>query len=411
MKYFVNIDKLAEFIGKRPGLIKKILNPTEELLVKAISSSPDSKKFLSFIPMNLRTLAVVRGYINSRRYYGINMKSIPQNVINQFTQEDKNNILESRCGLIEEFQNPTKDDWLFALKKGYKNFEKVPKNIWNQDLVLEVLEDCKYNVVDFKFDIPGLWTEDFALKVLDISNVFLKLVPKSLITRPVLTSGLRERIDLEGIDIPDSSWTEELADQALECSSCNWRSLPIKYLTKERICKIAKEEGVWDELPIKDYDVFVAYISGCDKDNIPDIKIIDYSKKFNIKKFVTDVTKAGAHPGIFEALEIKLTKELWLDILTANPENIRYIDKIDQTETMVDVVLNNANIETLDSLDRFINMGKIKAHHAPLLLESKSPFFREIVRKHLQGIGSQSAGTVEIDLAPTDYAKFKHLLE
>jgi hypothetical protein len=74
--------------------------------------------------------------------------------------------------------------------------------------------------------------------------------------------------------------------------------------------------------------------------------------------------------------------------------------------------LNTATAEQIDKCAESINLGKIKAQHAPLLIECENALMVEIRNKFFKAsaLNTVSGNLIEVDMAPSEFAKIKKLV-
>jgi hypothetical protein len=412
MKYQVDIDKMANFLRNRPAMVKVLTNLTEGFVLKVLSKEFHRRQktvdFYRALPIELKTLEVTRMYIASCSSWCLDYSVIPQAIREQLTSDDRKAMLEKKTSIIDELNDATPTEWEHALEHGYRNYHHIPKNLWTKKLILLVAKENSY---DFDLDLaqmPITWDETFAEALVDVNHKALKEIPVHVISNRVFKKACRQ--NLSGIQIPTDAWDGDCIKEALECQASNIKYIPNHLITKEIVFKCA-EEGVWEDLPYRDYDVLVHYISGNPHSWNNPKGLMEMLSKVNPKKFISDAIKLGADPSTIKSFGFTITEDLWQTIIEINPRHLKEIPKADQSEAIIETFFSNAGYEIIDDLQNHINLGKIKAHHAPLLVNCRSGLITEIRNKFMKGDQEKGGdNTIEIDVSPSEFAKIKGLL-
>ena len=413
MKYQVDQDKLARFLTTRPAMIKTITNLTEAFILKIFTRMGRDKHCAALynaLSLEFKTLAVTRAYIKGSSNWYFDYRLIPAAIRTQLTKEDRLSIIEQKVSVIEEMEDVTTAEWKAAIAKGYTEFENIPKEMWTKDMVLKVIGKTSYRrSYEFFKDIPGIWDEKFAEDVVEANPETLSIVPTHLISNAVLKLGANQTLD--GIDIPTEAWDTVTATLALHEYTRNFKFIPKHLITRGMINHCA-DSGEWESLP-HDYEAFVHYIASnpvsCYGE--PEKSVLKWAKKVNPQKFILEVVALGCSIDTLTRHGFTITPELWLKILAIKPEYLGDVPKTEQMEEMVETFFSNANAELLDKMAEKINLGKIKAHHAPLMINCKSGLLIEIMNKFLKGDQKEEgANTIEVSISPAQFAKIRNAL-
>jgi hypothetical protein len=417
MKYLVNKKKFAKLLRDRPALVRTVVAPTEDFALACFHLEKDERtwraKFEEIymeLPIELKTLAVTRAILKTDN--GISISNIPRNILLKFTATDRLRLLGKGVRVIEELPNPTYTEWLFALSNGYTNLENVPENIWTEETALVAIKLGFQHHESFLFNFPDrLWNQAFAIKAVATNTAVLNVVPTHLINNDVLNACLER--DLKGIKIPESAWDQDTAERAVATYSTNIQFIPEQYVT-EKVNLIAATKGVFfGYLTIKTYPVLVAFVANNTFLSSERDKLIKIVRKLNKETFILDVLKTQEDRStcLFD-LGLEITEALWLKMLKFDPELIKKIPRCDQTPDMVDVFLNSATAEEIDRYVENLNLGKVKAHHAPLLIGCENVLIQEIRNKFLKAneVHTETDELIEVDMAPSEYAKIKKIV-
>ncbi|MCX5884343.1 MAG: hypothetical protein NT096_00260 [Proteobacteria bacterium] len=412
MKYLVDKKKFTLLLRARPALLRTVVNLTEEFCKTCFYKEKDercwSAKFSEIyleIPSELKTLAVTREYLKTN-YSELSI--IPLDILTKFTKHERHKCLENNIHNIEILPNPTYEEWLLVLSHSYHEYKNIPMDMWTQEMALEVARHNGDRGFDFEFP-EALWDQAFAIQMVTASSSMLNVVPTDLINNEVLQHCLNR--DLDKLEIPESAWDQATVEKAVELLSYNIQYVPKQYIT-EKINLIAASKGIsFSLLTIKTYPILVAYVANNNCDGNKDSIIKAVNKIKDKETFILDVLKTqedNRPTGIFN-LDFEISEELWLKILKNEPSWIIKIDRCNQTPAMVDAFLNSASADQIDRYALSINLGKIKAHHAPLLIGCENNLIQEIRNKFLKAnaVNTVTDTLMEIDLAPSEYAKIK----
>ena len=420
MKYLVDKKKFVKLLRERPALARTIVTPTENFALSCFHLEKDERawgaKFEEIyieLPKELKTLAVTRKFIKTAR--GLTVSNIPKDILLKLSKQDRLKTLEHSHRNIEDLPNPTYEEWLYVISNGYRNHENIPADMWTEELALEVAKQGAVNYNGhFESKFPDhLWNQDFAVKVVTAHVDTLDVVPSHLINNEVLRICLER--DLSDIKIPESAWDQATAESAATLNSYNIQFIPEQYIT-EKVNILAATKGIsYSFLTIKTYPVLVAYVANNTNGGEEKEKVIKDVHKIKDKEaFILDVLKARSDDKetcLFN-LGLEISEDLWLKIIKVDPELIRSINRCDQTPEMVDAFLGMATPKVIDKCAESINLGKIKAQHAPFLIECENVLIQEIRNKFLKAgeVHTETNETIEVDMAPSEYAKIKGIL-
>ena len=434
MKYQVDKERLIQLIYSRPSFLKAITNLTEDFCIALFKNANENTSNISdiygAIPYRVKTLKVTQAYIhipiNRNHWRGccFDINLIPNEHLAKLSAKDRHYIITRHdCNHIEKLPIPTKAEWVLAITNDYDNFEKVPAEVWTQDLVLSIIkkakEDSHINLSECNFDFPRIWTSDFARLAVSHNPEALYCLPKRFITGEILAIAFASKgMDLEGADIPEEVWNQTLADQAVQNIGKNISFIPPNYLTPDNK-KEAARQGYFLETLDESYPLLVAY-TACNSIGLMNKRIKELICKLKDKEaFILDVVMETVESDRgfqcmdnFKEMQLPISSDLWVKILKLMPSALRKSDKSDQTDAMIDAFLSAATPEVIDYCATYINLGKIRAHHAPLLIGCKHVIIQEAIKKHLKNESNPATeDTIEINLAPSEYAKVKGLLQ
>jgi len=412
MKYPVKKEKIICLLNNRPALVKNIPNLTEDFCIEAIESirSRALVKFYECLPIEMKTLKVSKAYVNRNQIEGV-----PDAIKKLFPEKLRKYIIKNVAWsgrAIESLPEPTSSEWLIAIKSGYNNIEKIPKELYSQEFILTLIKQGKVSMRGIKEIAEPFWTPDFALACIKEDVEAIKILPTHLITGQIFDIAVQV-IDLSEIKIPENIWNQDRANEAVESDAYNIRYLPKQYIT-ESLCERAAEKGAaFEGLPFKTYPVLVAFVTSISKYYSYKEELKEKIKKLapDYDQFILDVTQKAKTPQAILYLDYLIKDDLWPKILKIAPESIKLIEKENQTEDMISAFFSVATPEIIDANAPALNLGKIKATHAPLLISCNHPIILGIVDKYFKGQPEAIEGAMEICLSPAEYTKLKYLLE
>ena len=419
MKYQVDREKLISFIHSRPAMVKNVTNITEDLAMELFGTKKDySHKFVDiygYLPEAAKTLKVTRRFIKISDSYRFHINDIPDEIKKQLTKNDRVDIINKQDSTILNLPDPTVDEWTQAIEGGFNNLDNIPRDIWTKEMLFAYINNTCGDINDIKDIAMPLWTEDLALKCAEVDSSTLEILPPRYLTKPVVTAALATSneycLDECHENIPDESWDEKLATKAVESTPYNISYIPARLIT-EKLC-IAAARGIsFEELPIKTYPVLIAYVAG--KPALGEEAVKKFRKAlkpYESFKLIMDVLIAGGCIRTLLSLGYTIDEDTWMKILDLDPAYIQNIEKCDQTDDIIDKFFSMANAELIDDKAEAINLIKIKARHAPMLINCQNRLMVEIMNKYLKGDQTDTSdSTIEIDVPPSEYAKIKSLL-
>jgi hypothetical protein len=418
MKYQVDREKLVSFIHNRPAMVKNVTNVTEEFalgLFKENDYNNKATEIYGYLPEAIKTLKITRKFIKTASSYRFHINDIPDEIKKQLTKNDREDMLNKRVDTILDLPNPTVDEWTHALQGGFSDLNKIPRDIWTKEMVFAYIDKSYSDLEDIKDIAMPLWTEDLALKCAKVEAQTLDILPPSMLTKWVVEAALFKQggycLDDCYKNIPDESWDEELVAKAVESTPYNIKYVPARFITEE-LCVAAARDVRFDELPIQTYPVLVAYAAGDPGLGEEAVKKFrKAAKSYDPYKFIMDVIAAEGNIKTLLCLGYKIDEDTWLKILDINPAYIQDIEKANQTDAIIDKFFSLANAKLIDEKANAINLIKIKAHHAPMLINCENRLMIEIMNKYLKGDQTdKTEDTIEIDVPPSEYAKIKSQL-
>jgi len=450
MKYTVDYKKFAQALSNRPSLIKKVTVMTVEAATLFVGSN---RLCYPLLPREFKSdINVVRAYIGDLTKKGIyqnvrdfDFSGIPFSVLKELNEEDRKMLIGFKSSIISSLHSPSKSEYYLAVRKGYDT-KKVPEEYY-KDINFWSCAASYYRQTCYAstFKISEVfWEEnDNAEKII---SQFLEeyperidSIPSNRVTRDNLFTAFKSTIskekelDLSSEEgIPDSSWDETIKDMALLNCYRNIRCIPIDLLS-EKDALNAIERGaelycIPDELNTRNVRVHsMAYIVNYNKYPFPrsldefngDKKLFKNLQSIN---FQLDVLKRAPSFNVSNSTEKMMNfieEKNYLKILKVNPTFLKFIPKLEQTDEQIDVFFSYATSAQIDAVSEYINMGKIKDKHSPILIGCESSLIVTAVAKRLkksvkleQGeVRSLSSQSIEIEVPPTEYAKICDMME
>jgi hypothetical protein len=440
MRYDVNKDNYVRILWNRPALIKKIVSLDEDTAAFFVLAA---RKCYGYLPNKLQaSVKVVQAYIHETPEWknssysskGVTLSLIPQHALEQLPAKDRKNLIRrSYSGkIIDSFIEPSYEEWLEAVKNGYSIYD-VPEKYYNRKtLYIAMAHHYKDESCFSDFTIPDMFWENGSevaskslIEVIQVCPQMILCIPPHRITNAHLITAFQtkdECVSLEEdkwLKIPLPSWNHATVQMALVSEQSNIRIVPEKYLTEDDAIKCAKgynvsEENIPASLLTRKVLVSLAANRNCEFSPNSDYSI--YGTLLRELDFQLDVLREGGFSAA-KILNEYFNSHFYPEIIEVCPEYIQLIPKLEQTDKIIDAFLG-APAEIIDKMAKHINLGKIRGHHAPLLIGCEDSIIVSTIEKKLKGTQrSKSTKTrktphsVEIDLAPAEFASFREQLE
>lgn len=435
MKYNIDKEKFAGLLFYRPGLIKKITNLNENDAAFFIKRAPKCYEYLS---MDLKCSAkIIKSYIaidkDGYKFYDVSL--IPLSALDKLSKSDRLRLIAESYYNWDKFfnrlPNKTDEEWFHAVRHGLF-ISSVPKKYHTRNSLYEALayykKDHPYNSIAH---IPEVfWEEDAErankdlVDMLSISPFFIEAIPPKRVTKEHLLetfqSGKALSLDEEYKNIPVSSWDRGIVAQALRCNALNIGVIPPSLLTEKDALYAAEACVGLSLIPSQVLTRKVRVQVAARRSTPYTIESNSEPILYDVD-FQCDVAKEGkeAVKNIVDFVQPENREA----ILTVCPYFIEFIPKLEQTDRIIDILLENASPEIIDEVSAYINLGKVKKQHAPLFVGCTSNIILSTVEKKLRGLQrkmsneikqlktKQTAFTIEINVAPVDFSKIREQLD
>ena len=452
MKYNVDKKKFRTLLYSRPALIKKVVDLDES---DAAFFVEKGKHLYEFLPMELRTnLKVVRAYIkdegetdpyNRYRYRRFNAKKIPLSVLDKLTPDERKILIRNACSswngyeFFDSLPDKTYEEWLEAVKCGYK-INDVPEEYRTRKSLYKayafrIREDHTNTVHDTITE--EFWTTANAdsdiEELIKYTRHFIEVVPPTRVKKEHLIAAFQSGADLtlatDYENIPSSSWDRGVITMALKCNKDNIRIIPPSLLNENDAITAANDGVDFNYIPPQ-------IVTRKVKIHIAAHRIGGYDTEYGGKPEFNDVYDPDFQEAVLKEggrhacdnIQCFVKREDRHRMLAACPFFIKYIPKLEQTEKTIDILLENASREDLNGnfIAQFINLGKIKKHHAPILVGCDHNLLVTAMEKRFRGIKKakkmskeeaeamqekKTGWTIAIDIAPGEFAKIREQLD
>jgi hypothetical protein len=408
MRYQFSINNMRKLFQQRPALIRDIVNLTPEQAITLIGYNDEC---YAYFPDHIKSdLTVCLVYLCKRRS-GSCGGEVPEEVFAKFTMEQRAELISKRPAHISRLPNPTKAEYITAISAG--NYAQCT----DPDLILE--EGVLEAYVARSGYIPAelyerVSTERLTQIVKDHPSIFCN-IPVPWITPEILKMAVENSVPGFSLQhgLPDSVWTRDLVKMALEKNTSYPTYLPKCFLDEELCILYARLSGNTniDELPVHTKPVLIEWVKhhGYGGHDIPEMKDEAFLKE------LVDISE-GTCTHLINASFIKPElSPLFLYVLSKYPGNINRIPRADQTDEMIDVIVENASAEQIDGIVGVLNLSKIKKKHAPFLINCKNPVLISLVERKFRGHRQQAPvvqsgdqeNALEINLSPGEYNELK----
>jgi hypothetical protein len=210
-------------------------------------------------------------------------------------------------------------------------------------------------------------------------------------------------------------WDAYTVDLAVRTSEGrNISELPRKLITEE-LCIYAATEGIsYKDLSIKTRTVLLYAVAHYVIRSWKPEVFTEHA--LGEPEFQTEALILGGAAAVknIKASGYIISEKVWENALRGNADLIKEIPRNDQTNEMVDALIMTATQEQIDKLADHINLGKIKTHHAPLLIGCECPRIMGTIEKFLSPADKErmqskaNENQIEIDMSPGDFAKIRN---
>lgn len=441
MKYNLDKEKFAALLQQRPSLIKKINLENIDTVAFLIKRA---RQCYEYLPAKLRAdVRIIRAYIHlSKEERGVqktrpynnyrnraNLSSIP--TYEQLTEDERVDLImrsNNNGYLINYLHIPSKREWMAAVESGFTG--DIPheyasdKDIWEAHA--KGLRDD--NSIPRRRIPETFWekhedAELFIGNMIDIHYKFLFSVPAKHITPSFLQRALQSACRLSSEldlgffedyqEIPNSVWKPDNVRKALESDAYNIQIIPVEFLDEGDVLAAIKRGVDIERIPIslQTLKVKAHFVAG--RKNSFKYYRGFIEKELKTLSFQKEVAKledsriSGAE-NIHEYVEPINRKA----ILKVCPTFLKFIPKLEQTDDIITIFFENATNEEVDRLAPYINLGKIKKKHAPVLIGCTNNLIVTAIEKKLKShkkrkvlTSLEGTDTVEIDVPPSEYAK------
>lgn len=458
MKYDVNKENFRDLLRHRPALLSKIVTLDEDTAAFIVEKV---KRCYERLPYELKaSVKVVLAFLvhEKDRFYGIDINLIPTEALEKLDQKTRNFLIAKQSGrstystvgdLATRFSGLSFAEWKVAVRNGY-SIHNVPeehhgkKTLWGAYARFLVDDHSEGSEIPEKF-----WEADPDQANLDIIELIqtvtwkaLMITPPKFITREMLRATFTQRPencnldDEKYLEIPTKSWTRDIAELALKTNAHNIKAIPESLLTEDDAIYCADQKI--NDIPekyrtrtVKVHEVAASLYPYTEVESTGFIRRTGSDPLFHDLSFQIDVIKLGEAQGVKNIQEFIKVKDRET-ILKEHPQFLKYIPKLEQTDSIIQTFLDNATTEDIEAVDTEINLSKIKKRHAPLLIGVDSKLIMSTIEKKLRSQRKKKvkpavveeapaveeeapakvqSGTIEIDIAPAEFSRIQTDLE
>jgi hypothetical protein len=404
-------ENFFKYLHSHPAAVKKLINPSDELLVECLKTNSE---VMEFIPKGKQNETIILGFIiNNPRSYKVQdylnnnkelVTKLSLDIIKMFIKIDPHNI--------KYFPQATKELWIETSMTSLSgiDYKCIPENVLCEELLTNIITGG-YIYPNFIGAIPErFWTESLIRTALNKEGYLINHLPESVLTKErvmfAITKGLNE------LKIPEGLWDVEIAEAASEKvgldnipSALRSKNVCLKSIYSNQFRGI---EYIPSDL-LKDVEVQIAYIckanSAYIETEIPNIK----KESFLLKALQTIINRTPdpkIEVGSFLG-NIKGFIKDWIPIIKLWPEALILIQKPDQTPDMILTALSNrTERDNLEMIGKSINLARVSKEMAPMLLNVEDVNIKDfITRKFAPPKRADGAGVDEVlmDLTPQEF--------
>jgi len=455
MKYNVDKKKFAKLLINRPTVIKKVSSLDEDMAAYLIEASPTCYQHLGSAVLRA-SIKVVRAYIkrlwqeadpyNSSLHHHIDIRLIPRDTLRRLEMKERKMLLKRKTHAMVDIMRSylTYDEWLYAVENG-QTIRDVPEEYWKRTTLwrayakqIKGADSGKKHVLlpDVYWEKDSQKASESLVDMVRDCPFFVTVIPPKRVTKEHLMatfqSGKEIHLGEDYRDIPTSSWDRGVAVLAINSDRRNIDIIPTNLLTEDDALRTAQESlcgFIPEKLLTRKVKISIAahkhmeYSSGKDSDyrrsdaeHFPELNDVSFQLAV-----VSLENKHGPQRGVRNIQEFVTPANRTL-ILEANPYFMQFIPKLEQTDEIINIFLSKATPKVLDDMAEYINMGKIKKSHAPLLIGCTNNLILSTAEKKLKRTRrtknatehietKKNTNTVEITVAPVEFAKIRTQLD
>ena len=455
MKYNVDKKKFRALLVNQPRQIKKV-SLDEGTAAYLVEGAPSCYEYIQDDELRA-SVKVVRAYIKelmkkieTTAYSGgprRNLRLIPRRALGELTLTERKFLIKFQYEITDMLPDKVYAEWLCAVEQGYP-IRDVPEKYWKRTTLYQAygkyIKNCGGRIVHDK--MPDVyWERDpeenrirsgpIGEELVDIirkSPYFIEVIPPTRVTKAMLIAAFQsgKEIDLteEYKRIPFSSWDRGVVALALNCNMKNIDITPPSLLTEDDAISAAEKGIGFDYIPVQiltrkvkvhvaahRYSEYSAH-NPAYADDFPELR--DVAFQCDVVSLENEIH--GPKRGV-KNIQDFVKPEDREAVLEANPYFIEYIPKLEQTDDIINILLSKATPGVLDVVAEFINLGKIKKFHAPLLVGCTNNLILSTIEKKLKGPPQrnsvehaetvQNSSTIEITATPVDYSKIRDKLD
>jgi len=368
MQKVINRESLIKATIRRPAVCRNLVNPTEEILLTILEKNVVAYKFFKD---EWKTRAINDAFFKEITSWKV--REIVECLPEDYRRSISNEQLEytTKSGLDQYFFYTTEDHWEIRARISYSlQFNDIPGQFRTPRVIRSFLIHPKRSQESREKAWPYLTPEIIPQIALEGGWRYL---PKKVLTSELLLLIVKEKGAPSISTYPEHLFTQEIVDILINLDICYVSDIPERFRTRELMVKYLEAGHSLTSLPAclaKDKEL-LALGSGSYLRGWSGQQYLEYVRKLaqKDKDFVYDCfTKGFKVTEVHKNLQVELSPDLALKIVTVRPGVIKVIPKPDQTTAIVESFLKNADADTIKGHWEHLNLIRITKELVPMLL-------------------------------------------
>lgn len=421
MKCAVKINDLLGILAKRPALVKKLVNPSNEVLIKILNKNTSTYQYFTDTQKNdIINAHVVNKYLHDQVYVHSRelLYWVPASYLATLPLETHTEILLQRIDNFRVYvtnKQMSKDLLLSVVQKlDARSLELVPDIVDDDVLYAYFNKNDTYRGSQLNGAVLDKITVPLLKKIITETkwgwyNIIYGVPPYKMTDElyPLILDKIQENPDTHVTSwgwLPEAYWTDDIAMIALSRNG-DVREIPKKYVTKDICLELIKRQPscicILPDSLKGDIDIgLVALKQG----------YVNYEIKSSIESNVDNMMKIAALGcRAMEALcktfyisqsnsYLKLTEEqmgsIWEEAVKSDYQCIKLIPKPQQTRAIVKAFIMSCPQDKMDEMVTYLNKQYISKDLAPLLINV--PSLHDLVKGKLDPANRAVSSSVSV---------------
>lgn len=314
---------------------------------------------------------------------GLNIKGIPLEFI---TDELKSIAILNNENSITYIHNPTEKDYLLAINNGFSSLKDI-KLINKKIMMAYAKKYSRHLSKDDWASIPEKYKNDLDIINELLKNGVIEYLDKKTITQDMVIKSLFHNIvylshcpdHLKNKEVIDSYFNFAEKEVSDDFGYSCFQSIPSKFLTKDRILKIVKNNGYnlnYLKASSIDYEICQEAIKSNSVGALKSIPDTFFDKQLIDLYIEYGKKRGGWFRTLVEEKKHFLTLSICKESILENGLNLEYVPEKMQTTELCELAINN-DIKSIEYVKNPSMEIYLKAVSKDLRLRKKSPIYQE----------------------------------